>query len=202
MEIEARRDDRGYALIANFEDGFALGWKMAVPEAFRDALDIKLTPRMFEKKKAMLWTQGRLYGFHEGDVIHDHKDAYKEWGEALKHLTLSVQVQFASSSCYLDYETIEVPGEKLKILRHKGDLNPKEEIVDGFLIKRQRIDHGLVRFKVYRPNQEKTAVEESETLECTQDDFVAFLQTGIIRTKENKLLDLFEADCMVSEKGL
>ncbi len=38
MEIEARRDDRGYALIANVLDGFAVGWKMAVPEAFKRLL--------------------------------------------------------------------------------------------------------------------------------------------------------------------
>lgn len=64
MEIEARRDDRGYALIANFVDGFALGWKMAVPESFKEALDIKLTPRKFAGKTEMLWTQGRIYDFH------------------------------------------------------------------------------------------------------------------------------------------
>ena len=192
MDIEARRDDRGYALIANFKDGFALGWKMAVPEAFKEALDIKLTPRMFAKKKEMLWTQGRLYDFHEGDTIHDTKHAYKEWGEALKDLKLSVQVQFASSSGYVNYETVEVQNKELKIIHQKGKSKPIEEIVDGLVVKRQRIDYGLVRFKVYRPNNEKTAVEECETLECTQDDFVAFLQTGIVRTKENKLLNLFE----------
>ena len=30
-----------------------------------------------------------------------------------------------------------------------------------------------------------------ELIECTQDDFVAFLQTGVIRTKDNKLIDLY-----------
>lgn len=190
MEIEARRDDRGYALIANFEDGFALGWKMAVPEAFKEALDIKLTPRMFAKEKEMLWTQGRLYNFHEGDTIHDIKDAYKEWGGALKRLKLSVQVQFASPSGYINYETVEVKNNELKIFHQKGKSKPKEETVDGLVVKRQRIDHGIVRFKIYRPNKEKTAVEECEILECTQDDFVAFLQTGVVRTKENKLLNL------------
>lgn len=190
MEIEARRDDRGYALIANFENGFALGWKMAVPETFKEALDIKLTPRMFAKKKEMLWTQGRLYDFHEGDTIHDTKNAYKKWEEALKYLKLSVQVQFASSSGYVNYEVIEVKNTEFEIIHQKGKSKPKEETVDGLVVKRQRIDHGLVRFKVYRPNKERTGVEECETLECTQDDFVAFLQTGIVRTKENKLLNL------------
>lgn len=192
MEIEATRDDRGYALIANFADGFALGWKMAVPEAFKEALDIKLTPRMFAKKKEMLWTQGRLYSFHEGDTIHDSKQAYDEWGKLLEYLKLSVQVQSASSSSYVNYEVIEVQDKELEIVRQKGKSKPKEEVVDGLVIKRQRIDHGFVCFKVYRPNKDRTAVEEFRTLECTQDDFVAFLQTGIVRTKENKLLNLFE----------
>ena len=191
MEIEARRDDRGYALIANFGDGFALGWKMAVPETFKEALDIKLTQRIFANKKEMLWTQGRLYDFHEGDTIHDIKHTHEEWGDALKHLKLSVQVQFASSSGYVNYETVEVQNKKLAISQQKGKSKPKAEIIDRLVVKKQRIDHGLVRFKVYRPNKEKTTVKECETLECTQDDFVAFLQTGIVRTKENKLLDLF-----------
>jgi len=191
VEIEARRDDRGYALIANFVDGFALGWKMAVPEAFKEALDIKLTPRIFAKKKEMLWTQGRLYDFHEGDTIHDTTQAYKEWGEALKHLKISVQVQFSSSSGYVTYETVEVKNNELEIIHKKGKAKPKEEVIDGLVVKKQRIDHGLVRFKVYRPNEDKTEVEECETIECSQDDFVAFLQTGIVRTKENKQVDLF-----------
>lgn len=191
MEIEARRDDRGYALIANFVDGFALGWKMAVPERFKEALDIKLTPRIFAKKKEMLWTQGRLYDFHEGDTFHDTAQAYGEWKEALKHLKISVQIQFTSSSGYVVYESIEVKNEKLEIIHQKGKVKPKEETVDELVVKKQRIDHGLVRFKVYRPNKEKTAVEECETIECTQDDFVAFLQTGVVRTKLNKQLNLF-----------
>lgn len=191
MEIDARRDDRGYALIANFVDGFALGWKMAVPEPFKEALDIKLTPRIFSKKKEMLWTQGRLYDFHEGDTIYDTTQAYKEWGEALKHLKIGVQVQFASSSGYVTYETVEIKNNELEIIHQKGKAKPKEEVIDGLVVKKQRIDHGLVRFKVYRPNEDKTAVEECETIECSQDDFVAFLQTGIVRTKENKQVNLF-----------
>ncbi len=192
VEIEARRDDRGNALIANFVNGFALGWKMAVPEAFKEALDIKFTPRTFKKKKELLWTQGRLYNFHEGDAIHDTIQAYENWDESLKHLQISIQVQFASSSGYVTYETIEVKKEEIEISSTKGKSKPIEEIIDEFIVRKQRIDHGLVRFTVFRPNEEKNAVKECETLECSQDDFVAFLQTGIVRTKENKLLNLFD----------
>lgn len=191
MEIKARRDDRGYALLANFLDGFALGWKMAVPESFREALDIRLTPRVLAGKKQMLWTQGRMYDFHEGDLLHDTPQAYTEWGEALKHLTLSVQVELASSSGYVNYETYQTKDNAIEVIHQKGKGKPREETVDGLTINKQRIDHGLVRFRVYRPNKERTETEAGELVECTQDDFVAFLQTGIIRTKENKLVDLF-----------
>lgn len=179
MEIEARRDDRGYALLANFVDGFALGWKMAIPESFREALDIKLTPRMLAGKKHMLWTQGRLYDFHEGDLFHDTQHAYAKWGKALKHLTLSVQVEHASPSGYVTYETYRTKDDEIEVIHQKGKGKPSEETVDGLTIKRQRIDHGLVRFRVYRPNKEMTETEAGELIECTQDDFVAFLQTRL-----------------------
>ncbi len=191
MEIEARRDDRGYALIANFVGGFALGWKMAVPVAFKEALDIKLTQRIIAKKKEMFWTQGRIYDFHEGDTIHDTSFAYSEWSKALNHIKISVQIQFASSSGYVTYETIKVENSDLEIINQKGKAKPKEEIVDGLVVSKQRIDYGLVRFKVYRPNRDKTALNECETIECNQDDFVAFLQTGVVRTNENIWLNLF-----------
>ena len=191
MKIEARRDDRGYALIANFEDGFALGWKMAVPESFKEALDIKLTSRKFAGKTEMLWTQGRIYDFHEGDTLYDKKEAYQEWGKALKKLTLCVQVQYAESSSYITYETIETNHKEIEVIHQKGKSKLTEKIIDGLEVKKQRIDHGLVRFKVYRPNEEKNALEERDLIECTQDDFIAFLQTGIVRTQENKQLNLF-----------
>jgi hypothetical protein len=185
-----REDERGYALIANFEDGFALGWKMAVPEAFKEALDIKLTPRNLDKKQEMLWTQGRLYGFREGDIIHDVKDAYKEWGKALQSLKLSVQVQSASPSSYEIYKTIEIKINEVEIIGKKNN-KPNLQQVDGVVVQKQRINHGIVKFKVSRPNKAKSGVEECGTFECTQDHFVVFLQTGIVRTKENKLLNLF-----------
>lgn len=73
----------------------------------------------------------------------------------------------------------------------KDKSKPQEEIVDGLVVKKQKLDHGFVRFRVYRPNEERTALQECESIECTQDDFVVFLQTGIVRTNNNKQLNLF-----------
>ena len=193
MEIKARKDDRGYALIANFSGGYTQGWKMAVPEAFKEALDIKLTARVYAKKKEMRWTQGNIYDFHEGDTFYDTKLAYGKWSEGLKVLKICVQVQFATSSGYVIYESVTTKDKELNLSHQKGKAKPKDiTIEDGLQIKKQRIDHGHVRFKVYRPNKEKTKLEECEVIECTQDNFVAFLQSGVVRTKDNEKIDLLK----------
>jgi hypothetical protein len=191
MEFTAIREERGYALLANFADGFAVGWKMGVREAFREALDIKRTPRRIGGKTEMLWTQGNLYDFHEGDIFHDSRLAYEDWGHGLKELRLSVQIRRATASSYVTSETVETIADELVVRTQKGKSSPKEEVLDGIQIKRQRIDHGSVEFRVLKPNADRSALVEKRIIVCTQDDFVAFLQTGFIRTKENQLMDLF-----------
>jgi len=53
------------------------GWAFNVPYAFRDALDIKYEQRMKDKKPYMIWTQGPLINFNEGDTFtaRDNKSA-------------------------------------------------------------------------------------------------------------------------------
>ncbi len=58
-------------------------WAFKVTYAFRDALDIKYEERKKDKKPYMVWTQGPLLRFKDGDLIHS-KDGCR-----------SVQVQFA-----------------------------------------------------------------------------------------------------------
>lgn len=192
IDIKTTREERSYALIANFKDGFALGWKMAVSKIFRRALDIRQTSRTFSGKTEILWTQGRIFDFHAGDVIYDTKHGYEEWENALKHLTLGIRILSASSSHYAIYETSTINSAQLNISRQQGKSRPRDEIIDGLVITKHRLTHGLVQFRVYRPNMEKTAVVERELIECTQENFVVFLQTGHIRTTENVLLNLFD----------
>ena len=167
---------------------------MAVPESFKDALDIKLTPRRCGGTTEMLWTQGRGYDFHVGDTLHDRPESYGNWGEALAVINLSVQLLFVSSSGYVTSETIETTSKELEVTIQSGKSSPKVEIVDGITVRKLRLDQGIVRFRVHRPNVARTRLEEAELIECTQDDFVAFLQTGIVRTDKNQLLNLFASD--------
>ncbi|MCP5149766.1 MAG: hypothetical protein H6982_03365 [Chromatiales bacterium] len=191
MEFEAAPDERSYALIANFEGGFAKGWRMAVPEAYKDALDIKLTPRTTAGKTTMLWTQGRGYAFQSGDIIHNCQEAYGEWGKALEKLELSVQVLDAKSGGYVLSETIETTLSELEIERRREKGGPKREVVERITIKRLRLDRGYVQFQVFRPAKDRSKLELAELYQCTQEDFVAFLQTGRVRTTQNKMIDVF-----------
>jgi len=57
----------------------ASSWHFCVPASFRAALDIKMTPRMVDRKQTMEWTQGSWFHFEEGDTIYDSPEAYKPW---------------------------------------------------------------------------------------------------------------------------
>lgn len=195
MEISAFRDERSPILVATFQNGYAMGWRFAVTEAFKDALDIKLTPRKVGALTENVWTQGNQFNFIQGSVFYDTRLAYElTWGEALEHLTLSVQIAEARPAERIVSETIETTSKQIEITtRGKGESSkPKLEMVDGLVIKKERTDFGYIKFTVSRPNKDKSSVEGVDTIECDQEEFVAFLQTGIIRTLDNKKRDLFK----------
>lgn len=197
MEIVSTRDQRSRVLIASFVDGYAAGWRFAVPEVFRDSLDIKLTPIKIGDKTINIYTQGKQFSFNQGAILYDTRKAYDlEWGEALKHLKLSVQVAEVSPSDYVTSEIVETTSKKVEIQTQKksksGLTEPKKEVVDGLQIVKQRMEFGKLKFKLFRPTKDKSSVEELEIIECDQEEFVSFLQTGFIVSKENKRRDLFK----------
>jgi hypothetical protein len=195
MDISAFRDERSPILLANFLDGYAVGWRFAVPEAFKDALDIKPTPRQIGNRTVNIPTQGKLFNFIQGSILYDTRLAYDlEWGEALKHIKLSLQVvEVIPSQCVVS-ETIETDSKNIKVtVKGKSESSkPKEKTFDGLVIKKERMDYGSIKFNLYRPNKNKSAVEVIDTIECDQEEFVAFLQSGTVRTKDNKIRDLFK----------
>ncbi|MBL6975775.1 MAG: hypothetical protein ISR64_08605 [Deltaproteobacteria bacterium] len=195
FNVQNLRDTRPGFLMVRFVDGYAPGWKMAVSEAFQETLDIKPTTRQViigkdEKGKAItraeaLLTQGNEFSFKQGDMIWDSKSIYPTWEEQLKHTTLGVQVVEATQPMY---EVMEVASTFYSpvVVKHqkrvKGQLtNPqKAKVLESLTIERSRWLPGTVRFKVLRPNADKTKVEYGEVYTTTQDDFVLFLQTGVV----------------------
>ena len=51
-------------------------WVFKVHFSFRSALDIKFEERKKDKKPYMVWTQGPLLSFKEGDLVHS-KDGFR-----------------------------------------------------------------------------------------------------------------------------
>jgi hypothetical protein len=70
----------------------AAGWHLCVPRSFEDALDIRLTDRVVDKKRIPTTTQGARFHFREGDTIYDTPKAYLPWDEALKHIKLGITI--------------------------------------------------------------------------------------------------------------
>jgi hypothetical protein len=83
-------------LIANFVNGYADGWFMAVKECYRNQLDIKLTERKKNKQTYLEWTQGPYFSFAEGHLFYDTPKAYKKWEQALKVIKKACKITSAT----------------------------------------------------------------------------------------------------------
>jgi hypothetical protein len=73
---------------------YAAGWRFCVPSSFREALDIKLTPRIVRGTTTMKWTQGSWFHFAEGDTLYDSQKAYLPWD--LKNFQICLDIRRAS----------------------------------------------------------------------------------------------------------
>lgn len=195
FNVQNLRDTRSGILMVKFVDGHAPGWKMSIPEAFKDALDIKYTPRQVtigkdEKGKTItrteyLWTQGREFSFKQGDLIWSND-------RTTDGTTLGVQVADATPSGFEEMEQVTtVPGSLLVVHRKRGKhgltepKDPKE--LASLTIDRKRWNPGRVRFRVLRDNK------YCETYTTTQDEFITFLQTGLVwQLKGGRPVDLFK----------
>lgn len=149
-----KKAERSSVLIANFVEGFADGWHMALKESFKMELDIKFTERKKNKISYYEWTQGPYYCFSEGQLIYDSKEAYICWQEALKKVNLACQVVAAK------------PNIPIKI---DNEAAGKSEY---------RVLDGYVQFVLFKPDEGRTKLVPFVCYNLSQNDFVVFLKTG------------------------
>jgi hypothetical protein len=149
---KGKRTNRVTELLKAPDDEQSTGWFMCVPSCFNNALDIRQTPRKKDGKDSLIWTQGSAFSFKPGDAIYDTSKAYSEWGEALKHLSVCIQVNQATNAA------------------------PEKSNADGDSTVPR--NPGVVRFSILTPNDQRTAVVKSGDAELTQDEFVRFLIGG------------------------
>lgn len=193
LKLDGFAEDRSLVCIAKFVDGFASGWFFAVREINQDALDTKLTERVFNGPKDAVWTQGKYYNFKPGDVFYDVRDAYGlAWGEALKLIRFCVQVQSATPS-----SIVKTKGYRTKdpvcVFEDFNDKSKTEKSTGAKLYKliytRNRMSFGSVAFSLFRPNKHTGELAEY-SYKTDQESFVVFLQTGVLRTNDGVKLDL------------
>jgi len=195
LKLDGFVDERSLVCIATFVEGFASGWFFPLPQAFRDALDVKQTERTLKGKTETFWTQGKLYNFSAGDVVYDTPLAYtkdEEWRLTIKKIRLGIQVKEARPSTNFvtkEYQTVgPVPILEDKSEKPKKDRGGKERRY-SVVYKRSRVDYGYVRFALLTPNLLKTALVQEAIYETDQELFVYFLQTGLLRCNDGKEYD-------------
>lgn len=153
-QTELASTKRSPDLNANFIEGFADGWHMALKDSFKMELDIKLTERKKNKISYFEWTQGPYYCFSEGQLIYDTREAYTCWQDALKYVNLACQVVAAKPNIPIKIDN-EVTGKSgVKVLE------------------------GYVKFLLFKPDEERTKLVPYVGYHLSQNDFVNFLKTG------------------------
>lgn len=154
--MSTKRPERSANLIANFVDGFADGWHMALKESFKTELDIKFTERKKDKLSYYEWTQGPYFRFSEGQIIYDVKDGYVCWQDALKKVNLACQIISSKDNIPIKVDN-EVTGK------------PEFRVLAGY-----------VQFVLFRPDEERTKLFPYVGYNLSQNDFVCFLKTGTL----------------------
>jgi hypothetical protein len=137
-------------LIADFVEGYAGGWFMAVKKCYRNELDIKLTERKKNKQTYSEWTQGPYFSFAEGHLFYDTPKAYekgKKWGQAIKAIKMACKITSATST----------------------NLDKNKNLVEG-----------MVNFTMYKPDKKATSLIVIQDYEVSQREFVNFLKTGLL----------------------
>lgn len=135
---------------AIFVNGLADSWAFAVPTSFRAALDIQLNERTVNGHRATIWTQGHAYAFQPGDILHFPKEAHS--------------ATWAQMLAKLE-TTVQVV-RAYPASRRSGHTNQAPD--------------GYVCFQAYHPNESRTQLVAAGVHSCSQPEFAALLQYGIL----------------------
>jgi hypothetical protein len=178
IELVARRIGRTEYLIAQFSGGYAAGWQFPLPEAFKDALDIKLTTKMVRKVPRQVWTQGQSFGFKEGDAVYNSLTAYTDFPLFLKGANpVGLKVIRSTPSGYETKTTYVVGGNEVHYQKI-GKSSTKAETASSFRVLEQVFEAGKVDLMEFRPNPAKDGLEQVREFSLRQDQLVTLLQAG------------------------
>jgi hypothetical protein len=104
------KQDRFVELLRDAESESSQGWFMHVPKRFNAALDIRETERVERGVKRVVWTQGAMFSFKQGDLIYDTADGYLVWSAALQHIKICLSVTSAAEVTAPQQGAPRIPG--------------------------------------------------------------------------------------------
>lgn len=198
VSIEASsREDRSDILIAHFVDGYAVGWRFAVPDDFKASLDIRLTTRIIKERTYWAWTQGVNFSFEKGDVFYSDRMGYDDFSSALRlddFVCIQVIKRASGNGKFKIKEVYSMQAEHSDIplffLYAKGKKTIKKP-ANSFTVSIMGKNNSLMEFAILKPNDEKTALKEIKRFECRPDRFVALLQSGILFAHQSPPVSVF-----------
>lgn len=184
-KIVSYQTRRSELLLARFVSGYAAGWSFAVPEAFAEALDIRWTVRMTNKVAEQVRTQGNVFSFKQGDVLHNHHSAYEAFGEFVKGPNpVTLKVVDSVESGWEEASSMEALHDPVSF-RVTSRGVARDEQFSSLSIAHIAYRPGRVRFMEYRPCNDKKVLVERREHELSQEAFVLLLQGGIINSGQS-----------------
>lgn len=159
--VGLRAVPRREVLIAQFEGGFAAGWKFAVPESFKSMLDIKWTPTVVHGHQFHGWTQGHAFEFSRGTMIHSNRSGY------VHGVTLQV---FSTAPAGFETKNALIGDFTGSYINQNVSITELEQ--HRLEVSRQMYDPGTVVFDIYGSGS------GPERVTLSQVEFVALLQHG------------------------
>lgn len=165
METEVSKDSRRQSLIADFTDGYASGWRFAVRDAFRNALGINWAPRIVNTLNA----DGTAIKTKEYNWVQSNQFNFNR-GDVIYDNRAAYELKWS---------------EALKFIKIFV------QITETFVNSDDSTE--MLKFKLYRIKKDLSGVEDIDIFECKVSEFIAFLQTGALKVKnQDTEIDVFQ----------
>jgi hypothetical protein len=179
-----KRPDRLLELIADFnQEGYAKGWYFAVGEVFKDRLDIRFTERM----EAVLDERGNQVRVEKRDEqgnIKLKKDGTPKTSKKTRPVMKWTQGDdycFTEGDILYDTPQAYLPLWKDALKHISLACQVVRAVPNTFDADTGKVKKGYVTFILLKPNEDRTKLETTGQYHLTQNEFVEYLRTGVLK---------------------
>ena len=194
LRLEGFSDERSLVTIAQFVNGYTVGWRFYLREEYRETLDIRKTPWVGYEGPELPYSQGRNFCFAAGHIVYDTPKATEGvWKEALQHIRFAVQVVSATPAGLVKTKEFQTEGPVAVMEDNKPAKLRK------LIYKRERMSWGNVEFALLKNKSDCSGLREIGRYKTDQEKFVSFLQTGVLRGSTGSVVETEVSELQVCE---